>query len=94
MQESSLDVSIFESLNENVDTTPMFLVITKSPQKGNDVLIEKVGYAYVLNLRRNIVNYWRCSVREKSVIFPQELLNVGTFLLVAPTIITTQLIQE
>ena len=77
MQESSLDLSIFELLNQNVDTTPVFQVITKSSQKGKDVLIEKVGYAYVLNLQRNMVNYWRCSVRNKYVICPARVTQRG-----------------
>ena len=56
----------------------MFEVISKSSQKGRDVLIEKVGYSYVINLRRNTVHYWRCSVRNNSVICPAKITQRGS----------------
>ena len=57
---------------------PDFKVITKSSQKGKDVLVEKVGYTYVINIRRNMVNYWRCSVRNKSVTCPARIIQRGS----------------
>ena len=51
IQESSLDLSFLYTSNQNsqLQCTPEFEVITKSSQKGKDVLIEKVGYSYVIN---------------------------------------------
>ena len=31
------------------------------------MLIENVGYSYIIRLKRNIATYWRCSVRNTSV---------------------------
>ena len=78
IQESSLDPPFLHTSNQNsqLECTPEFEVITKSLQKGKDVLIEKVGYSYVINNRRNMVNYWRCSVRNKSVICPARIIQL------------------
>ena len=77
LQESSLDGSILESGNTQTDDNPTFRVITNSSQKGKDLLIEKVGYSYIIKLRRNMVNYWRCSVRNKSSICPATIIQRG-----------------
>ena len=80
IQESSLDLSFLHTSNQNsqIECIPDFEVITKSSQKGKDVLVEKVGYTYVINIRRNMVNYWRYSVRNKSVTCPARIIQRGS----------------
>ena len=79
LQESSLDVSNIGLSNQNTaECNPFCEVIRKSSQKGKDVLIEKVGYSYVINLRRNTVYYWRCSIRNNSVICPAKITQSGS----------------
>ena len=77
LHESSLDGSILESGNTQTDDNPTFRVIANSSQKGKDLLIEKVGYSYIIKLRRNAVNYWRCSVRNKFSICPATIIQRG-----------------
>ena len=58
-----MDLSFLHTSNQNsqLECIPEFEVITKTSQNGKDVLIEKVGYSYVINIRRNLLNYCRCS---------------------------------
>ena len=46
---------------------PRFRIVSNSSQKGKDMLIENVGYSYIIRLKINIATYWRCSVRNTSV---------------------------
>ena len=53
----NMQESIFESLDENVDTTTMFKIIT----------------SHVLNVRRDMVDYRRSNVRNKFVSCPVRI---------------------
>ena len=68
LQESSLDGSILDTGDTITNNYPRFRIVSNSSQKGKDMLIENVGYSYILRLKRNNATYWRCSVRNKSVI--------------------------
>ena len=81
LEESSFSDSSLESAAVNKEPTgPIHLsyqVVQQSSIMGKDKLFNNVGYSYTLKRRAANSKLWRCSVRNKKLICPAAVKQVG-----------------